>query len=387
MRRFYLAFILFLLIGVGFAEEDEDDIISEEFALYAGEGVKIGDYRVELIDITSLRDGLIEVKVWKRGSEFEDWRVLEENRDADFDDGGDHGGLTLTVIEIYDKYSAKLRAEYREDFGFPRKYITEAALAPQSVPDLEVEKSFDVSEISLGDEVKVTIVVKNVGNDTAFNIEVHDQPPLSQFVYVAGYPPKIKSQLDPGESDTAVYIMDAAKEGVVKVSPIVVTYTDAKENINSDSSSPFSIIINPKRKPSLEIGVDPIDPIKLGGTALLNVTLLNTGEATAYRLEIYSEMNPSGGIEVVDGDLGNTYFEIAPGAMESYSVEIKGRRSGDYAITLKASYQSGDEVMLKEKVIDVTVLEREYKYLYYLSIIPVMILAVWVIRRYKEYKY
>lgn len=394
MRRTYLiVLVLLLLISPILASSDDDDddddeIISREFSLRIGDGIKIGDYRVELVDIVSVKDGLVEIKAWKRLSDFEEWRVLEEHRDSNIGDGSGHGGLTLTVVEIFDEDSLRMRAEYREEYGYPRKYITEKALAPKSLPKLTVEKRFDKTDISAGDEVTATISIKNIGNDTADDVSIIEAPPLSQFRYLAGYPPKVKSKLSPGESDFAVYSMVAVTEGEVKVPSVVINYADAKDNIYSASSSSVDIIINPKRKPNLELSVETISPIEFGLTKQVNVTILNSGKASAYRVEVKDEVRPAnGGLEIVEGSLENTFFEIAPGVAENYSVKIKGSRSGDYAVTLKASYQSDGEMMQKETAFQAIVLEREYKYLYYVPIVPLLIIVIWVFRRYREYKY
>jgi hypothetical protein len=85
--------------------------------------------------------------------------------------------------------------------------------------------------------------------------------------------------------------------------------------------------------------------------------------------------------------LDKSYFEIDPGAMESYSAELTGRSSGEYTVNLKVSYQDGNDVMLKEGSTTIVVLEQEYKYLYYLLILPLLAVSAWLIKRYKEYKY
>ncbi|MHC1631184.1 MAG: COG1361 family protein [Methanotrichaceae archaeon] len=390
MRLIYLAVFILLILPVlaNSDDNDDDETVSREFTLNVGDGVKIGDYRVELVNIVSVRDGLVETKIWKRVSDFEEWRVMEEHRDTNFGEGADHGGLTLTVIEIFDDEAIRMRAEYRKDYGYPRKYVTERAMAPKNLPKLTVDKNFDKTNICAGDEVKVTIAVKNVGNDTARDIAVLVSPPLSQFRYLAGYPPKIKSELGPGESDFAIYSMVAVTEGEIKVPATVLNYADAKNNIYSVSSPSFNIAINPKRKPNLELSVDPVNPIEYDGTGIINVTVLNNGEASAYRIEINEEINPAnGGIEVVENSLKKNYFEIGPGASETYSTKVRGHKSGNYAITLKASYQSEGEMMQKETSFEVLVLKREYKYLYYVPIVPALIIVVWIFRRHKEYKY
>ncbi|MEA2046056.1 MAG: hypothetical protein U9N48_06000 [Euryarchaeota archaeon] len=389
MRLIYLA-VLVLLIAPAMAGSGDDDgeTTSREFSLRVNEGVKIGDYRVELINVVSVMDGLIEVKVWKRVSEFEDWRVMEEHRDSNFDEGADRGGLTLTVVEIFDDDTIRMRAEYRDDYGYPRKYTTERGLAPKNLPELTVEKQFDRTDISVNDEVKVTVTVKNVGNDTARNVLIFETPPLSQFRYLAGYPPKIKSQIAPEESDFAVYSMVAVTEGEVLVPALVVSYADAKGNIASVSSSSFTINIKPKRKPNLDLIVEPVPPIEHGETGVINVTVLNNGEASAYRVEIKGETTPAdGGIEVTKGSLGMTYFEIAPGASENYSATVKGSQSGNYTATIKANYQSDDVILQKEVSFEIIVLGRPYKYLYFVLVLPVLLAAFWIFRRYKEYKY
>lgn len=102
MRLIYLAVLVLLVLSMQLTlmaaaasdEEDiENEITSRQFSLKVGEGVKIGDYRVELISVVSVMDGLIEVKVWKRVSEFEDWRVMEDHRDANFDEGQNAAAL------------------------------------------------------------------------------------------------------------------------------------------------------------------------------------------------------------------------------------------------------------------------------------------------------
>jgi hypothetical protein len=227
--------------------------------------------------------------------------------------------------------------------------------------------------------------VKNIGGGRAEDIVVDDQPPLANFVYIAGYPPKIKSQLDPGESDSAIYVIDAVKEGTVKVPPIEVRYSDSKKNTKSNESAPFNVVIAPKSKPDLDIKLNPSGSIPLGQKGRLNVSLYNSGKAAAYKVEIKSEIEPSGGLDATD--LDKSYFEIDPGATESYSAELTGRSSGEYTVNLKVSYQDGNDVMLKEGSTTIVVLEREYKYLYYLLILPLLAVSAWLIKRYKEYKY
>jgi hypothetical protein len=368
------------------AKDSNNEVTFSDFTLYTGDSVEIASYTIQLVEVQSVRDGIVVIRATKSGGALDEQRALLQNNANSFDGGSENGGLTVTITDIFDDQSAKVRVEYPKDMGIPRKQTAESgSKGPGSQPVLAVEKSFDNDNPSVGSEVKVTVMVKNIGGGLAEDIVVDDQPPLANFVYIAGYPPKIKSQLDPGESDSAIYVIDAVKEGTVKVPPIEVRYSDSKKNTKSNESAPFNVVIAPKSMPDLDIKLNPSGSIPLGQAGRLNVSLYNSGKATAYKVEIKSEIEPSGGLDTTD--LDKSYFEIDPGAMESYSAELTGRSSGEYTVNLKVSYQDGNDVMLKEGSTTIVVLEREYKYLYYLLILPLLAVSAWLIKRYKEYKY
>ncbi len=151
--------------------------------------------------------------------------------------------------------------------------------------------------MSVGDEVKVTVTVKNTGNGQALNIVTNDLPPLPEFAYIVGYPPKIKERLDPGESDSAAYVMTAVKEGSIRVPAIQVRYTDSKKNAKSNNSVPFNILINPRNRATLVLVLTPPRPITVDGSNKLNVSLLNTGKVSATRVEVKAIIKPPEGLE------------------------------------------------------------------------------------------
>jgi uncharacterized repeat protein (TIGR01451 family) len=239
--------------------------------------------------------------------------------------------------------------------------------------------------MNVGDEVKVTITVKNIGTGQALDIKAEDTPPLPEFSYIAGYPPKIKETLDPGESDSAVYLMSAVKEGSIRVPAIQISYTDSKKNARSNNSEPFNVLINPKSKANLAIVLTAPGPIQVGGKGVLNVSLSNMGTATAARIELEGEIRPPEGLEVTG--LDKSFFEILPEKEVNYSAKLSGKSPGNYTVRLKASYDGGDGAMIQEGTTEVVVLEQEYKYQYLLLIIPIIVIIAWMYRRYKVYKY
>lgn len=386
MRLTYLMVLIAIIMTSTQAKDSNNEVTFSDFSLYTGDSIEIASYTIQLVEVQSVRDGIVIIRATKAGGALDEQRALLQNNANSFDGGSENGGLTVTITDIFDDQSAKVRVEYPKDLGAPRKQTAQSSSKGLgSQPVLAVEKSFDNDNPSVGGEVKVTVTVKNIGGGRADDIAVDDQPPLANFVYIAGYPPKIKSQLDPGESDSAIYVIDAVKEGTVKVPPIEVRYSDSKKNTKSNESAPFNVVIAPKSKPDLDIKLNPSGSISLGQKGRLNVSLYNSGKAAAYKVEIKSEILPSGGLDATD--LDKSFFEIDPGTTESFSAELTGISSGEYTVNLKVSYQDGNDVMLKERSTTIVVLEREYKYLYYLLILPLLAVSAWLIKRYKEYKY
>ncbi|MCX6672300.1 MAG: BatD family protein [Methanothrix sp.] len=388
MRRLVYLLLYILLIQAAHAKEasdNNDEVTFKDFTLNIGDRIDLGDYQMELIEIQSVRDGLVVMRVSKVGGSLDEQRALLLDSPNNFDGGAENGGITITVADIFDEQSAKVRIEYQQILGTPRKRASERPAAALDKPELSVQKSFDKNQMSVGDEVKVTITVKNVGTGQALGIKAEDIPPLPEFTYVAGYPPKIKETLDSGQSDSAVYVMNAVKEGSIRVPAILVSYADAKKNAKSNSSEPFNILIRPKSKADLAIKLACYAPIVLDGKGMLNISISNLGTASATRIEADGTVMPSVGLQVTG--LGKSFFEILPGADVNYSAKLSGQKPGNYTIRLKVSYDGGDGSVIREGTAEVVVLEREYKYQYLLLIIPIAIITAWMYRRYREYKY
>jgi len=389
MRLIYLAILVLLTLSMAsiHGKASNDEVTFGDFTLNIGDSINIGDYTVQLIDIQSIRDGLVLMKVSSTDGHVDEQRVLLLNSANSFGGGADDSGITITLTDIFDEQSAKVRVEYPKSLGSPTKESAQPnqKTATSLSPNLIVQKSFDKTNLSVGDEVKVTVTVKNIGTDTASGVEVDDLPPIPEFSYIAGYPPKIKETLNPGESDLAVYAMDAVKDGSITVPAIDVKYSDSKKNIKSNTSQPFDVVINPKSKPDIKIKLSAPSSMENGEKGILNVNIINAGKAQASNIQIQSMIDPSDGLSSTG--LDRTILNIDPGQMENYSVEIVPKHSGNYTIDLKASYQGGDQTMLAEATKDVNVREQEYKYLYYLGIIPIIAIAAWIFKRYREYKY
>jgi uncharacterized repeat protein (TIGR01451 family) len=385
-----LVYLLFsiLLIQSAYAKEatdNSDEVAFKDFTLNIGDRIDLSDYQMELIEVQSVRDGLVVMRISKVGGSLDEQRALLLDSPNNFDGGAENQGITVTVADIFDELSVKVRVEYSQSLGTPRKHASERPAPALDKPELFVQKSFERNQMSVGDAVKVTITVKNIGSGQALGIKAEDIPPLPEFSYVAGYPPKIKETIDSGQSDSAVYVMNAVKEGSIRVPAIMVSYTDIKKNAKSNSSEPFNILISPRSKADLAIKLASSGPIALDGESTLNISISNLGTASATRIEADGTVMPSVGLQITG--LEKSFFEIMPGAEGNYSAKLLGQSPGNYTIRLRVNYDDGDGSVIREGGVEVVVLEREYKYQYLLLIIPIAIIIAWMYRRYKEYKY
>lgn len=378
-----------LLIGAACAksddEGDDDEITFRDFSLNIGDRIELDDYQIEMIEVQSIRDGLVVMRVSEVGGSLDEQRALLLDSPNNFNGGSENGGITITIADIFDEQSARVRLEYEQKLGTARKKASDRPPAPPEKPELLVEKSFEKNELNVGDESKVTITIRNTGTGAAMGIDVLDSPPLPEFTYIAGYPPKIKETLDPGQSDSAVYIVNAAEVGAIHIPAVLASYTDSKGNSMSNSSEPFDIVIRPRSKADLAINADSIPSLALEEEAQLNISIINSGSASATRIEVTGDVRPAEGL-VING-LDKSFFEILPGKEAEFSAGITGKKPGDYVIGLKVSYDDGGGLAIKEATSRVTVLEREYKYQYLLVIIPIAIILAWIYRRHREYKY
>jgi uncharacterized repeat protein (TIGR01451 family) len=384
-RMIYLAILMLLIQSAHAVDSNDDEVTYNDFTLNTGERIDIGDYRSELIEIQSLKDGLVVMRISKVGGALDEQRALLQNSANNFDGGSENEGITITVTDIFDDQTAKVRIEYKKSLGTAKKRASEIPRSALDKPNLFVQKIFEKNQMSVGDEVKVTVIVKNIGTGPALNINTEDLPPLPEFSYIAGYPPKIKDTLDPGKSDSAIYVISAVKEGSIRVPAVQVSYTDSKKNVKSNNSEPVNVLINPKSKADLQLFLKPTGPIAVNGKGMLNISLSNIGKASATRVELKGEIKPSEGLEVKG--LDKSFFEILPEKEENYSAELLGKKAGNYTVVLEASFQSGDGAVIEESKAEVVVLEQEYKYLYLLLIIPIIVIVIRLYKRYRDYKY
>jgi len=108
---FVLLIQAFYFGGVYAKETNDNQVTYTDFTLNIGDRIDIGDYQVELIDIQSLKDGIALMQVSKVGGALDEQRAFLENHANNLDGGSENNGITITVTDIPDDQSAKVRIE------------------------------------------------------------------------------------------------------------------------------------------------------------------------------------------------------------------------------------------------------------------------------------
>ncbi len=135
MRLLIVLLILLLQIPQTCAKESyEDQITFKDFTLHIGEGIDIGNYRAELIEIRSVRDRLAVMRISKVSGGLDEQRTLFQNSGNNFNGGAKNDGITITVTDILDEQSAKVRVEYKDSLGTARKSTRKGCPPPKTFP-------------------------------------------------------------------------------------------------------------------------------------------------------------------------------------------------------------------------------------------------------------
>ena len=119
LRLVCLAVLILLLstafIGAvqGADDDDDDEVTYNDFTLGIGDRIDISNYRAELIEIQSVKDGIAVLQVSRTGGGLDEQRAFLENRANNFAGGAEKGGITLTVVDILDDETARVRIEYQ----------------------------------------------------------------------------------------------------------------------------------------------------------------------------------------------------------------------------------------------------------------------------------
>ncbi len=271
------------------------------------------------------------------------------------------------------KTSADLTLEIPENWSYPERYTIHI-----KKPHIVVTKSVDKNNISVGDVVEVKITVKNTGNGTANNLRLEENFPPGFALYGSTFPPELQDTLRAGEKAELYYSIKAVSSGIFVIQPTVITY--GSETIKSNS---LTIRVNPPPEKKANLVYDLTlsrDNIRAGETVKVNVKITNKGDAAAE--SVYVEGAIPQGLMLVEGDTTHLYYKINPEESKEYTFTLKAMKPGNYSVRLKVN----DRIVAISTLV-ATKNEKGYVYI----IIPIGIIvvgiALFTLKRYKEYSY
>jgi uncharacterized repeat protein (TIGR01451 family) len=354
---------------------------TENFTLQNNTGLNFenGIYKVEVFEISL--DSPRDVKVNLIFGNQKKPKTLREGDDTFESDGFNKIRLKLSSIK---QKSALITIEYPEDWAEPETYDVEIP-ADEKIPNLVLTKSADKTALNKGDIVEFKINLENTGNGTAYNLSLDEKLPQG-FTRApgSGFPPAIQDELKAGERLELLFALKAVESGTYNIEPTAIKYGSNTARSNSLS---ITVLEEKKEKSNLStiITLDK-NNIFTGEPVKATVKITNNGNVSAESILIDGALPK--GMEVIGGDLRQVYKKIDKGESEEYFATLRAAEPGNYSIILKTSY-SDDSTGFSSNSDSIIVKENEKDYLYILvpAIIIIVAIALFIIRRHREYSF
>jgi len=297
--------------------------------------------------------------------------------------------FTFDPIKVNSSYitskNVRLTIEFPDGWSYPKSYKIEPPVIPVGIPNLILTKTTDKTSIDPGDVVSFTIKVENTGNATAFNLSLTERLPIG-FSAAPGsrFPPPIQDKLDQGASMELYYALKAVDPGTYIIEPTEIKY-GPKTSKSGQITVTVTDIIQEKSNLTTVISIDRTniytdEPIKA------DVRITNTGKADAKSVLI--DGSPPMGTTIVEGDFRQVYDTIAPGEQKAYRVVFKAQEEGNFSIDLRTVYNDYPTGSLTNSE-QITATRKEGNNLFIILpiIIILIVVAIFTIRKHKEYSY
>lgn len=371
-----LSFLILILLIFSMPVNAEK--ITQYFYLENNTGIDFdnGNYKVEVFEINEYSD---YIRVRAISGKSPDNHTLTVGDPLDL-----FNTITLNLSSIIKK-TAKIAIEYPDNWPKPIEYNVEIPVAEEKIPNLVLTKSADKITLNKGDIVEFKINLENTGNGTATNLSLDEKLPQG-FTRAPGssFPPALRDELKAGERLELLFALKAVESGTYNIESTTIKYGSNTARSNSLS---ITVLDEKKEKSNLStvITLDK-NNILTGESVKVTVKITNNGNVSAESILI--EGAPSKGMEVIEGDLRQVYKKIDPTESEEYFVTLKAVEPGNYSIILKTSYSDdskgfssdSDSIIVKKN-------EKDYLYILVPAIIIIVGIALFIIRRHREYSF
>lgn len=383
-----------------------------------GDGYQLNNFVIDVTDAFPSAESA-SFYVYENGDEVDSFLINEgDSYDFDFEDDGE---ITVTLVSVSSGTLPVVRVsilvnDYRISDLFENDVIDgghEYAVY-SGTPELEIVKSVDKSEISVGETVRVTVTVENTGDDDAIDI-VFSDPQQAKFVLIdniLGEPGRI--DVEDGDSPKKIYVYDlkATEAGTFSLNPTTASFTNEAGMDFPDASSNSPTVIVGAGEDLVNADLEfttTIDKYTVNRNDEIQgiITIKNNGDApaTAVTVDIIIpdglEFQGGPGIEVIS-NVPTIYLESFGVQQEKeFAFKLKAAEVGTYTLSMENSYlfNNGVDTQLEEVTSDsvtnnIYVVKGEYDHLFeqpiYVYVIPLVIIGAivgWLYHRHKQYKF
>ena len=382
-----------------------------------GDGYQINNFVIDVTDAFPSAESA-SFYVYNNGNEVDDFLINEgDSYEFDFEDDAtvkvtlvSVSSGTLPVVRVSIVLNNYLTSDVYEsdviDGG--HKYAVFSG-----TPELKITKTVDKSDLSVGDLVRVTVTVENVGDDKATDV-IFQEPQQAKFLLYESFVSQTgQTSVDVGELKTiSVYQLKATEEGTYSLSPTTASFSNSAGLDFSQASSNSPVVIVEAGEDLVNANIEfttTLDKYTVSRNDDIHGTIKikNIGDTSATGVTVNIEVpeglefNGGSGIETISG-VPTIYLESFGVQQEKeFSFTLKAAEVGTYTISTQNSYlfNNGVDAQLQQVSSDsvtnkILVAKGKYDYLFeqpiYVYLIPLVIIgavAGWIFHRHKQYKF
>ncbi|WP_406670379.1 BatD family protein [Methanolobus sp. ZRKC4] len=382
-----------------------------------GDGYQINNFVIDVTDAFPSAESA-SFYVYNNGNKVDDFLVNEDSSyEFDFEDDAT---IDITLISVSSGTLPVVRVSivlnnynvgdvYESgtiDGGY--KYAIYSG-----TPELKITKTVDTSQLNVGDLVRVTVNVENIGDDEATDVIFQDPQQAKFLLYESFVSQTGITSVEVGESKTIfVYQLKATESGTYTLAPTTASFSNTAglDFPQASSNSPVITVGATEDIVNAELEfTTTLDKYTVNRNDGIHGTIKikNTGDTSATGVTVNIQV-PEGleleggpGIETISG-VPTVYMESFGVQQEKeFSFTLKAAEVGTYTITTQNSYlfSNGVDAQLQQVSSDsvtnkIFVTKGEYDHLFeqpiYVYLIPLIIIgaiAGWIYHRHKQYKF
>lgn len=293
-----------------------DDRIPGPVYLYYPDGKTVTEFG----DGGAVNLGLGEFATWQGN-----WRVTQKQLEA--------GKITFSV-----KYPVP---DDQGNINYKSKFFNRAITFNGAAPGLEVSRVISPQMAQKDQKITITYELKNTGNVALNNIKVAENKSISSKAQTV-------DTLAAGSSEQVKFEVTMGSKNLTSSATITYKASGSNESLKKTVEAASIILGEPKLKATLASSATGVN---INETVKLTLTLTNEGNIS------YSNL------KVTDQVLGEVFSnqELAAGATKTLEKEITMLASSDYAFTVLATDNTGNEVSVTTDKVTVNAVDPNKK--------------------------